>query len=43
MFRSISMVATAALIMAGAFAQADVKEIKLEPFVSGLNAPLAMV
>jgi len=34
------MAAAAALIMVGASAQADVKKIKLEPFVSGLNAHL---
>ncbi len=43
MFRTASLAAVAALMMAGASAQADVREIKLEPFVSGLNSPLAMV
>ncbi len=43
MFRTASMAAAAALMVLGASAQADEKKIRLEPFVSGLNAPLAMV
>ena len=43
MFRTVSMAAAAALMVVGASAQADVKKIRLEPFVSGLHAPLALV
>lgn len=43
MFRTASMAAAAALMVLGASAQADEKKIRLEPFVSGLNSPLAMV
>jgi len=43
MFRTASLAAAAALMVLGASAQADEKKIRLEPFVSGLNAPLAMV
>ena len=43
MFKYLSIAAAAALTMAGASAQAEVIKVKLEPVVSGVNAPLAMV
>jgi glucose/arabinose dehydrogenase len=43
MFRTALLAAAAAMTMAGASALADEKKIKLEPFVTGVNAPLAMV
>jgi glucose/arabinose dehydrogenase len=44
MFRYISFAAAAAVLLVGASAQAeDPIKIKLEPFVTGVNAPLAMV
>lgn len=44
MLRYFSMVAVAAAVLVGVSAQAeDARKIKLEPVVSGLNSPLAMV
>lgn len=43
MFRTASMAAAAAMMLVGASAQAAEIQVKLEPFVSGVNSPLAMV